>query len=128
MTRVLWAAMAIALVAITLGCDDDEPEADRLGVGAECAGDEDCAEAGQVCLRQFKGGYCGVDGCQNHDDCPAGSACVAHDNGEDYCFRVCTAKADCNRNRSAENESNCSANVVFLGEDRGKACVPPSGG
>ncbi|MBT8468891.1 MAG: hypothetical protein KJN97_09095 [Deltaproteobacteria bacterium] len=57
---------------------------------------------------------------------------MTHDDGtgaENYCFRVCQDKPECNRNRTAENESNCSANVVFVdGPGDRKACVPPSSG
>lgn len=122
-------ALALTTVAF-IGCgdDEDETEADRLGIAAECGADEDCTEAGQVCLMQFAGGYCGVANCQSHDDCPEASACVAHDDGNNYCFRTCTDKAECNENRSVDNEANCSANITFVGDDVGKACVPPSSG
>jgi hypothetical protein len=123
-----------AALALTLGCSDGN-EADRLGVGAECAIDDDCyqdeGEGGiaQECLPQFAGGYCGVVGCVSNDDCPEASACVAHDDGQNYCFRICVDKLECNENRSVDNESNCSANIVFTDGDLGvKACVPPSSG
>ncbi|EDM73880.1 hypothetical protein PPSIR1_24109 [Plesiocystis pacifica SIR-1] len=125
-------ALALALaasVAISLACsDDDETEADMLGVGAECAANEDCLEE-QSCLTQFKGGYCGVTDCALDEDCPEGSACVAHTDGTNYCFRICTDKAECNANRDPDNESNCSANITFTDPETGanKACVPPSG-
>ena len=101
-------------------------EADDLGVGAECAANDDCdADTDQVCLG-FKGGYCGIEGCLANADCPEDSACVAHDDGINYCFRICIDKAECNANRSVENESNCSANVDFVEPTNAKACVPPS--
>ena len=81
------------------------------------------------CLTQFTGGYCGLEGCEGDVNCPEGSRCVAHTDANNYCFRVCQDKPECNRNRSVENEANCSANIVFVDEpqDR-KACVPPSSG
>lgn len=108
-----------------LACADPDVEADRLGVGAQCLDADDCLED-QACLTQFKGGYCGVQGCEGDVDCPEGSACIAHDDGVNYCFRICNDKSECNVNRDPDVESNCSANVVFV-EGDGKACVPPSG-
>lgn len=125
--RVLCALVLVGLVAC--GGDDEQSEADERGVGAVCASDDDCTEEGQSCLGQFKGGYCGVQGCMADGDCPEGSACVTHDDGENYCFLTCANKSDCNVNRDADNESNCSSSVDFVNEDQqSKACVPPSGG
>ena len=118
--------------------DDGGTEADRKGVGAECSKNEDCLQevdcetapcVTQICLTGFKGGYCGVVGCTKNSECPGGSACVAYDDGKNYCFRQCADKAECNRNRSVTNESNCSSNQTFVeASTSGKACVPPSGG
>jgi hypothetical protein len=105
-------------------------EADRLGIGAQCADDTDCDDTTmQSCLTQFKGGYCGLQGCVNDADCVEDSACIAHDDGQHYCFRLCIDKPDCNANRDLENESNCSSSAVFTdGANGRKACVPPSSG
>ena len=74
-----------------------------------------------------KGGYCGLTGCKADGDCPESSKCVTHTDGKNYCFRSCADKAECNANRDADNESNCSSNVTFAdGSKSGKACVPPS--
>ena len=108
--------------------DEPENEADRLGVGAACAVDTDCQDT-QSCLLDFKGGYCGIKACKSDADCPEVSACVAHDDGSNYCFRTCTDKPQCNANRAADNESNCSSSVVFTDAETNKsvkACVPPS--
>ena len=114
-----------------LSCgDDDSSEAIRRGVGSECMTSSDCTEQGQVCLAQFKGGYCGIEGCQDDGDCPQGSVCVDYTaiDGNSYCFLVCTDKPQCNQNRSEENEANCSSSVTFVEPHPGlKACVPPSG-
>ena len=60
--------------------------------------------------------------------CPAGSACVAHDDGKTYCFLICTDKPQCNLFRAVEVEANCSSSVTFIeGKTDVKACVPPSG-
>jgi hypothetical protein len=124
--RALLLALSLTL-ASACGDDDDGTPADQIGVGAQCANDDQCKE-GQTCLLQFKGGYCGLDNCTGDADCPAGSACVAHE-GTNYCFRICVEKIECNRNRALENESNCSANITFVDGDQGrKACVPPSAG
>jgi hypothetical protein len=123
------------LAAVLVGCGDDEDdgsEADRLGVGAECTSNDDCLREGDgginlACLRQFKGGYCGLEDCAGNDDCPDQSTCVAHDDGNSYCFRSCADKPECNVNRTADNESNCSSNVEYVEENTpGKSCVPPS--
>ena len=120
-------ALALGIFAIC-ACDDDGPEADRLGVGSECTRDGECPASASHCLA-FKGGYCGVPNCGDDTACPTGSACVMHDDGQRYCFRTCTDKLDCNANRRPENEANCSASVDFVGGGKvsGKACVPPSG-
>lgn len=114
----------IGIFGFPLSCGGGS-EADDQGVGAECTTADDCDE-GQECLA-FKGGYCGIEDCVDDDDCPDGSLCVAHTDGTDYCFLVCDDKSDCNINRSAEDESNCSANIVFVeSHPNTKACVPPS--
>ena len=118
---------AIALIAIGFGfaCGSD---ADDLGVGAQCTTDDQCdADTMQHCL-MFKGGYCGIQGCMHDADCPDLSACIAHTDGMNYCFRICVDKPDCNANRDVENEANCSSSVTFVDGTMGrKACVPPSG-
>lgn len=123
------ALLIAALVTASWACGDDgdhdHTEADLLGIGAQCGSDEDCDEEHQVCLMQFKGGYCGMTGCTTDEDCPEASACVAH-NGANYCFRTCRDKAECNVNRDPEHESNCSSNVTWVDEGGPKACVPPS--
>lgn len=112
-------------LALLIGCGGDD-DADDFGIGAECAVNDDCdVDMGQSCLG-FKGGYCGLEGCAAHDECPENSACVTHDDGLNYCFRICGDKADCNANRSVENEANCSSSVDFVEPIAAKACVPPS--
>lgn len=118
---VLTPAVAVAFL---LGCGGNE--ANRRGVGAECSASQACSETSQQCL-SFKGGYCGVTGCTADSSCPGGSACIAHTDGTNYCFLVCSAKTDCNVNRTSANESNCSSSVTFVSGTQGrKACVPPS--
>ena len=115
-----------------LGCGDGSTEADRIGVGAQCTASAECESPEGfelTCLTQFTGGYCGLEGCMGDDDCPEGSACVAHTDGKNYCFQVCRDKPECNRNRSPDNEANCSSNIDFVDEPKErKACVPPSSG
>jgi hypothetical protein len=129
----LWVMLAMGLCLTACGDDgDDGTEADQLGVGAQCTSTADCLheeDAGVhlTCLLQFKGGYCGVEDCDSNDDCPDQSVCVAHEDGSNYCFRSCVEKVECNENRDADQEANCSGNTEFVDTDtEGKACVPPS--
>jgi hypothetical protein len=131
-TRTIPALLCLALTitSLTFVACSDENESDQLGVGAQCASTEDCKndDAPELtCLTNFKGGYCGIASCTKDADCPDASACVAHDDGKNYCFRLCSAKADCNANRDASSESNCSSSITFVeGKTSSKACVPPS--
>lgn len=121
---------AILSVAILLAACGGGTEAYELGVGAQCAATSECnVDIPELtCLTQFKGGYCGLQGCQSDLDCPEASACVAPGDGNNYCFRVCVDKGECNVNRDVENESNCSSSITFVDGDKGrKACLPPSG-
>ncbi|MCB9618191.1 MAG: hypothetical protein H6724_01925 [Sandaracinus sp.] len=130
----------LTLPGFAFGCgDDDGSDADRVGIAASCVVDEDCrrfesADGGVVqlrCLTQFSGGYCGLPDCVSSLDCPASSICVAHDDGRNYCFRVCADKPECNVNRPADVEANCSSSFDWAtpSDDGGeKACIPPSSG
>lgn len=113
-----------------IGCGGDD--ADALGVGAQCTNNDECDSSddfAEVCLTEFKGGYCGLSDCTEDLDCPLDSACIAYTATESYCFRTCVDKPDCNANRDVENESNCSSSVNFTdGANGRKACVPPSSG
>jgi hypothetical protein len=132
-TRILFAC---TLSLMLLASCASQNEADRVGVGAECTNDSDCpivecdVEPCPVlaCLRQFSGGYCGLSNCTADVQCPLGSACVAHTDGTNYCFRLCSAKPECNARRSPDVEANCSASVEFIEPQTFKACVPPSSG
>ena len=135
-TPTLLLILASTVSLAIAGCGSDETEADRIGVAAECSSDTDCpiiecdVEPCPVlaCLTQFAGGYCGVADCVADVDCPAGSACVAHDDGRNYCFRLCANKPECNRYRSPSVEANCSSSVEFVEPQPLRACVPPSSG
>jgi hypothetical protein len=112
------------LAMMLVACGDDD--ADDLGIGAQCEIADDCAPD-QSCL-PFKGGYCGLSPCAHDVECPPASACIAHDDGINYCFRTCVDKVDCNANRDLENEANCSSSATFVDPADGrKACIPPSG-
>ena len=140
---ILSSGMQWALGATTtwamLGCSGDVGvEADRLGVAAECDQDADCPiveidgeEVQLTCLTQFKDGYCAIEGCQSNADCPEAASCVAHTDQTNYCFRQCREKFECNYNRSADSEANCSSNFDYAdpADDASgvKACIPPSG-
>ena len=119
-------------IGLSAGCGDDDDddavsEAHQKGVGDACASQSDCIATAPECLRQFKGGYCGISDCQRDQDCPLGSACVAHEDGQNYCFLVCRDKPECNYFRPVDAESNCSSNIDFVdGQRASKACVPPS--
>ena len=60
------ATAGVMAVSILLGCGDDGTEADRIGVGAQCTPDGECESADEeielVCLTQFTGGYCVLEG------------------------------------------------------------------
>lgn len=126
----------LLLLSIACGGDDHRvgTAADLIGVGAQCTEDDDClqpeeGEPAQVCLMEFKGGYCGLADCTGDSECPSGSACVLHSDDNTYCFRICRDKAECNLNRVPDVYSNCSANVTFIETTQSaKACVPPSAG
>jgi len=125
-SQTLVRALFAALVAIVVqACGSS---ADDLGVGAQCSATDQCdTKLHEVCLTQFKGGYCGLEGCMHDTDCPTDSACIAHTDGHNYCFRICDTKPDCNANRDPVNEANCSSSVTFVDAQMNrKACVPPS--
>lgn len=120
-------AAVVLCLGFSSSCSDGGTEADRQGIGAACTTSTDCSAKEQTCL-SFKGGYCGVVNCADDSACPSGSLCVKHDDGKNYCFRVCVEKIDCNANRPAESESNCSSKATLLsGTKVSKVCVPPSG-
>lgn len=122
MRRIL-CALFIALC----GCGSNQNQANRLGVGADCTMSSQCT-VGQVCLTEFKGGYCGVSSCVHDTDCPQGSACVT-DGQANYCFLICAQKTDCNLHRSAADESDCTSSLTFLdGAMNRKVCRPPDSG
>jgi hypothetical protein len=132
--RVATVSLTLSVAALSqeaCGGDDNDAglsEAQRHGVGAACTADVDCfvGDTHLVCL-PFKGGYCGHEGCQGSADCPPGSACVTHDDGNNYCFLLCTDKPQCNITRPVEIEANCSSNITFADTTKdSKACVPPS--
>lgn len=117
----------VTMLLLSVACDDDN--ADSLGIAAECTANDECDMANnQQCLLDFRGGYCGIADCLGDTDCPEDSACVAHDDGTNYCFRTCTDKSECNANRSSDNEANCSSSISFVDvqDENIKACVPPS--
>jgi hypothetical protein len=126
-----FAFLLLMAASIVTGCGDDDhglSDAQRHGVGASCTVNADCyvGEKQLVCLG-FKGGYCGLEGCTHDSDCPAGSACVAHDDGKTYCFLICSDKPQCNATRPVDVESNCSSSITFVDNSKSiKACVPPS--
>jgi hypothetical protein len=135
MKTILRSLVSLALCAVmspACGDGDDDSvglsEAQRHGVGAACDADADCfVDKTQLVCLPFKGGYCGLEGCETSTDCPAGSACIAHDDGKNYCFLVCAEKIECNATRPAEIEANCSSNITLAdGTKDQKACVPPS--
>ena len=118
-----------ALIVVVVGCGGGTSEAIKRGVGSECNASLTCSESGQVCLTQFKGGYCGVSPCLHDSDCPGGSACVTEDDQVNYCFLICADKPDCNVKRTLDNESNCTSSLTFVdGTNSRKVCRPPLSG
>jgi hypothetical protein len=113
-------------------CGGDESAAEPGLVGAGCQTQDDCQkdeQSGDVtkqCLLQFRGGYCAIDGCERDLECPSGSACVAHGDGNSYCFRLCSDDGECNRNREPGSEASCTSSAQFLERSGGRVCVPSS--
>ena len=125
---VLAAATLAWAVATVSSCGGDNTS-DRIGIAGECIQDTDCRKVDDIqltCLTMFKGGYCGLAGCQQDEDCPLGSVCI-NEAGVNYCFRECVDKPECNANRTVDNEANCVASVTRVGASTSKVCVPPSG-
>ena len=121
----LFCIILLAAGGLPLACGGSgSSEADDEGIGAECTTAADCEDP-QVCL-SLKGGYCTLI-CIDDDDCPDGSLCGSLSGGIDHCFLTCTDKSECNNNRGADDESNCSSDVDFVeSHPTTKACVPPS--
>ncbi len=138
MTRLLALTAALTLFA----CADDEETADDIGIAWTCQATEDCPvlesedeeDTGDIqleCLLDYTGGYCVLPDCSSNADCPEDGVCVTHTDGNNYCFRGCQEKVECNENRPKESEANCSSDFVFADEaDEGssKACIPSSAG
>lgn len=132
MRRIFLTCLLASLVLGLLipACGDDD--ANDWLIGAECATTADCDDGNDdtpelFCLTEFGGGYCGLEGCETDMDCPEGSLCADLE-GTHYCFLVCTDKAQCNENRTAEHESNCSSSVDPIAGGDEKLCIPPSSG
>ena len=122
--KTFWKCAAVVMVLFSLSCGND---ADDERIGAECTSNGACENEELSCLTQFKGGYCGASACTGNADCPEGSICVTQ-GAANYCFRTCEDKAECNKHRTVENESNCSSNITRVSGGTEKACVPPSSG
>jgi hypothetical protein len=140
-SRFFFGIGILGLILSLAGCRADDGDAAKRGVGAACEISDDCegdspaqgqdamdASPFLECLTEFKAGYCGLTGCESHDDCPAGSLCVVADGGVHYCFLLCVDKVDCNTHRAADSEANCTSSVDFIdGAKTSKVCVPPMG-
>jgi len=112
------------------GCDNGNSAVER-GIGAACADNSECQEAGQACLTEFRGGMCGIADCTSSSQCPSGSVCVADpDFSRNFCLLVCQVKADCNVHRPVEVEANCSSTLNQIDVPDGgtdpKVCRPPN--
>ncbi|MBL4634215.1 MAG: hypothetical protein JKY56_10095, partial [Kofleriaceae bacterium] len=74
--------LAFTFSCLLVSSCSDDTDADALGVAAECTASEECDVANnQICLLDFKGGYCGIIDCTADAECPENSACVAHTDG-----------------------------------------------
>ena len=98
------------------------------GVGAWCATNADCA-TGLECATAFRRGYCTrPGGCATNADCPTNSFCVTQSNGQNYCFRSCTADSDCGLCRPFEDRGSCTDQVVYAEQPATptRVCIPPT--
>jgi hypothetical protein len=117
--------------ALALAACGEENANDQL-IGAQCATAADCDDGDDdtpplTCLTEFGGGYCGRAGCTQDADCPEGALCAVLE-AANYCFLVCTDKADCNQHRDVAHEANCSSSVDPISGGEAKLCIPPSSG
>ena len=94
------------------------------GVGAACAGNEDC-DPDLECIGDFDGGYCGARDCSANTDCPQDSRCITIDDAN-YCVRTCVNDGDCGFCRGEDVAAACTDEVEFVEAGTvGTVCLPP---
>jgi hypothetical protein len=112
----------------------------KVRAGASCTDDLECRK-GDVCVKDFAGGYCGKKGCTGAADCPKGTICAAltltntgTPTPANYCLLSCDGPEDeiCVEDRfdrlNLEGRNilpKCSSEITRVGGD-GDACVPPT--
>jgi hypothetical protein len=92
------------------------------GVGATCAGDEDC-DPNLTCVSRFDGGYCTVPDCTADAECPEGSVCAALDGGN-VCVRTCAEPSDCSFCRGSQWALGCATDVPLVESEGVGVCDP----
>jgi hypothetical protein len=93
------------------------------GVGAACAGDDDC-DPDLECVGDFDGGYCGRRDCTSNAECPGASLCVEIDD-RSYCVRTCDHESDCGFCRHPDVAAACTTDVTYVeGDATVPVCVP----
>lgn len=112
-------AIAIALLG-TAACGADDGGVGPSGrlVGGRCSSDADCDKR-CVTDNAFPGGYC-TRSCADDGGCPAGSACVALEDG--ICLALCRAAADCDAFGAGYT---CNLYGRQSGGERVRACAGP---
>lgn len=102
-------------------------------VGIPCASASECPAGGSgeaVCLSDWPGGYCAVEGCESHGhDCPSdpglgststvGGKCVLAPAAT--CLALCATKADCREGY------DCLPKGDAAGDGSANVCVPAAG-
>lgn len=109
--RLSLLVVAIATVALTIGCGGDDTTDRSTGetgevnhesptVGGDCSDDEDCE---QTCLTgdDWPGGMCTLS-CDDDADCPDYSYCIETERG--VCLMDCYEDDDCPAGYECEDE------------------------
>lgn len=92
---VISSLLLVLLVVLGACGDDEDTDVSVIGprVGGPCVDILDC-KGGSICAEgsDFPEGMCAVP-CDDHDECPGASSCVAREGG--VCLLACARDADC---------------------------------
>jgi hypothetical protein len=109
--QLVLAAIAVLVVAATLGCGDDDHGPYEL-IGSSCRTAADC-HPGLDCRRggDFPDGTCTLP-CTSHLDCPRYSACV--DTGGGLCLVSCADDSFCRDKYKCKDKNDEDGNGKSL--------------